>query len=834
MVFMVINHRRLPFIARGLQRWLRNGWYRSQVPDPELPPQAHPLLRVRLQAARGVEHLPAHVHPRERRARDDADRSRHGIRRGDADGTRARGRRPDPGDRLSPRERPRGLSPHARFAAATASTSRPPTRPTASPPTRASAFPSLPNHFMMFGPYGWTGGTWHQLVETTSAHILRVIAEARRRGAAEVEVTQEATDRWTAFVARTPRALALADEQLRPRQQLLLRPARRHAVPAADLGGAGQTRKPHVPAVGLHLHRRAAPGGRRRGRRLTGSGSRPRAYHRRDAWTSPGGRDRGACGSCGASHGRPRGRRTPLARHRRGRLRPDLDARGAHADAALDALARASTPTSTRPRTTSTSARTGAIPTRRPSSASSTARSASPGGSGVEWIPNLSPALPLIPTPARAPPAARAATSASPARPISRWSWRSSSPSSEPGSRTVMISFDDVTKVMTHPEDLARYGAGDAPSARPTATSSPACCERLRARRARRSRLLTVGADYSGTADTAVPARPARDARPGIEVMWTGTGVPSRALDAADARAYGDADRPQARSSGTTGPTTTPPGNATPARHGAHLPRPLHRASRPTAARGRRLLPQPANEADLNLLPLATAGDWMRDPRPLPARAALARGDPGAGAGDRSRPAPPPRARCARGRRRAGPTSSTASATTRPSAPRRAASSPPTSRRRDGRAPRAGCFASSPGRAAPRRGCPAFRTRRSPSRRAASWAPGATARATATSPRQLLASERPSLRLSRHAAWLRGVPRRPIPRRQPRCAPSLAVAASTAEASASSPTAGELRSPSTSRRIPSRATPWTPSSTRPAPRMGAGHQAGHSPRARST
>ena len=33
---MVVNHRRLPFIARGLQRLLRNGWYRAQVPDPEL------------------------------------------------------------------------------------------------------------------------------------------------------------------------------------------------------------------------------------------------------------------------------------------------------------------------------------------------------------------------------------------------------------------------------------------------------------------------------------------------------------------------------------------------------------------------------------------------------------------------------------------------------------------------------------------------------------------------------------------------------------------------------------------------------------------------------
>lgn len=60
------------------------------------------------------------------------------------------------------------------------------------------SMPGLPNHFMIFGPYGWTGGTWHALVETASAHIVRVIGEAHRRGATSVEVTQEATDRWTA------------------------------------------------------------------------------------------------------------------------------------------------------------------------------------------------------------------------------------------------------------------------------------------------------------------------------------------------------------------------------------------------------------------------------------------------------------------------------------------------------------------------------------------------------------------------------------------------------------------------------------------------------------
>jgi hypothetical protein len=59
--------------------------------------------------------------------------------------------------------------------------------------------PGLPNHFMIFGPYGWTGGTWHTLVETASHHITRVIEEARRRDATAVEVREEAAERWTRF-----------------------------------------------------------------------------------------------------------------------------------------------------------------------------------------------------------------------------------------------------------------------------------------------------------------------------------------------------------------------------------------------------------------------------------------------------------------------------------------------------------------------------------------------------------------------------------------------------------------------------------------------------------
>ena len=61
------------------------------------------------------------------------------------------------------------------------------------------SMPGLPNHFTIFGPYGWVGGTWHDLVETASNHIVRVITEFHRRGASAVEVHEGAADRWTEF-----------------------------------------------------------------------------------------------------------------------------------------------------------------------------------------------------------------------------------------------------------------------------------------------------------------------------------------------------------------------------------------------------------------------------------------------------------------------------------------------------------------------------------------------------------------------------------------------------------------------------------------------------------
>ena len=56
--------------------------------------------------------------------------------------------------------------------------------------------PGFPNHFTIFGPYGYNGSSYFALIEAQTAHILRVLRHARTRAANYVEVTQEANDRF--------------------------------------------------------------------------------------------------------------------------------------------------------------------------------------------------------------------------------------------------------------------------------------------------------------------------------------------------------------------------------------------------------------------------------------------------------------------------------------------------------------------------------------------------------------------------------------------------------------------------------------------------------------
>ncbi|MBA4859204.1 Predicted flavoprotein CzcO associated with the cation diffusion facilitator CzcD [Nocardia farcinica] len=66
------------------------------------------------------------------------------------------------------------------------------------------SMPQLPNTFMIFGPYAWSGSSWHVMVENATRHAIRVIQEAGRRGATAVSVRPEANDRFYDFIR--PRA----------------------------------------------------------------------------------------------------------------------------------------------------------------------------------------------------------------------------------------------------------------------------------------------------------------------------------------------------------------------------------------------------------------------------------------------------------------------------------------------------------------------------------------------------------------------------------------------------------------------------------------------------
>jgi hyaluronoglucosaminidase len=229
---------------------------------------------------------------------------------------------------------------------------------------------------------------------------------------------------------------------------------------------------------------------------------------------------------------------------------------------------------------------------------------------GVQWIPNLSPALPEIPTPQ--PP------SSAPSAPLCfscpadlQAALDKLEPFRRAGARAFMISFDDVVKALVYPQDLAAYGPGDEGFGRACGDFLSRLYAALRAR-SPDAQLLTVGADYSGTSDTAYLRGFRVALRPGVEVMWTGDTIPSHEFAPADARAYGNliGRRPLVWDNWTDDDTA---GNATPAGTARIFLGPYVRRPDVAGAVGGFFL-NPMNEADLNLLPLATAGDWMRDP----------------------------------------------------------------------------------------------------------------------------------------------------------------------------------------------------------------------------
>ena len=198
LVGLVVHHDELGWITR-MAGWLaRNVWYRVQVRDPELRRRLTPDYEVGCKRPSvSNTYLRAFNRPNVELVSDPIERvTATGVRTADG-----REREVDvlilaTGFRLATDPENYRLNPvHGRDGFDLAeSYARHRVRS-----YESVSMPGLPNHFMIFGPYGWTGGTWHQLVETASHHIVRVIAEARRRGATAVEVSEEATERWTEF-----------------------------------------------------------------------------------------------------------------------------------------------------------------------------------------------------------------------------------------------------------------------------------------------------------------------------------------------------------------------------------------------------------------------------------------------------------------------------------------------------------------------------------------------------------------------------------------------------------------------------------------------------------
>ncbi|MFC4911781.1 flavin-containing monooxygenase [Actinomadura gamaensis] len=70
--------------------------------------------------------------------------------------------------------------------------------------------PFAPNFWMMNGPYTVTGASWFSIIEAGTTHIVRVVAEARRRGARRVAVRRGPHDAFTADMRRRMKGTILA------------------------------------------------------------------------------------------------------------------------------------------------------------------------------------------------------------------------------------------------------------------------------------------------------------------------------------------------------------------------------------------------------------------------------------------------------------------------------------------------------------------------------------------------------------------------------------------------------------------------------------------------
>jgi hyaluronoglucosaminidase len=242
---------------------------------------------------------------------------------------------------------------------------------------------------------------------------------------------------------------------------------------------------------------------------------------------------------------------------------------------------------------------------------------------GIEWIPNVSPGTASHPSPAESLPAG---ASASPPLCFScpeeiEALLAKLEPFRRAGADTFMVSFDDVQRRFADPLDTLTYGDGDLAYGRANGDLLTRLDAALRDR-APGARLLTVGADYAGTRDSDYLRGLRETLAPGIEVMWTGRRIQSKPFEAGDADAYaGLVGRAPVVWENWTATDLIRKRGSPPTR--IFLGPYRRRAGLAGHVRG--FFFNTANEEELNMLPFATAAQWLRRPRAYRPRRAFLR-----------------------------------------------------------------------------------------------------------------------------------------------------------------------------------------------------------------
>jgi hypothetical protein len=244
---------------------------------------------------------------------------------------------------------------------------------------------------------------------------------------------------------------------------------------------------------------------------------------------------------------------------------------------------------------------------------------------GVNWVPNISPGVSLIPS-----------TPVIPSVPSNDICFTSETdfalliskidPFVEAGSKVVMISFDDAIETSTHPEDIAEYGGGigfgiamqEQFSSTPYGNMNRDLLNKVYRHYAANISgfcLMTVLAEYSGVVDSAYLQGIRADGGldDGIEIMWTGMATVAPTITPDNASIYAKNVGREKILIWDNYPVNDYAANK------AGIPMRLfmgpyqgRAADLPTCVSG--ILSNPMNEAFCNRIAVGTFADYMNDP----------------------------------------------------------------------------------------------------------------------------------------------------------------------------------------------------------------------------